>query len=501
MKYLKPRFPEWAERNESKKKAEGPAESGVIVQNTLENKELKRLLSVFEQCQKAEDSRAMSVKNRSDIRAFDTNWEAVNFKESQLEISYPPQVTEALIELYREYIHYFWELVTASTENEVQYPIIWQEWATVSNFVQIDMTWIPQWFIDHIENEQTSPQLIREVLRKKIFEIENSLAAYSLLSWIWSAEESEFNTWLQKWIASIEQTTWKPVILLCLSDEKYDSVMRFDLWFSNPDDYNPQEIKERFWFSDIYWPKDVLKALEDNEDVLFYTRSSLSMDELKAPSGAITESLLKNKEVYEYIRSRSVTQNIDNPNSEWQTTNDTKKYMPQMWMWFAIKSIDDILSFEYITYLQWKQKNPFQWRMYNDKFVTYLRSYGYSDEDINSWEIEFHAKPQDLAYGVYGHVAWNISDGKKRKLLQKWFKDRGTYIIQPRLTRSSYTDSDTWTGYIYIDRLFFYYDFERQEIKSMWGFRNHMPVESNDWIKWVVHGWPQTVYAPISLKI
>ncbi|MDA9128961.1 hypothetical protein N9J72_00595 [Candidatus Gracilibacteria bacterium] len=474
------------------------------IQNTardkLENLEFNELLGMFEKFQNEETNINMNTTERDNAPIFSSSGKNITFQEAQIQISYPTQIKQALIDLYKEYNLYFGKVITECTQGQTQYPSI-GDYKTTSNFVQIDMMGIPKGFLDFVQENNIPIALVKEVLRKKIFEIENSVAAYSLLSHIGTPEgNSVFNQGLKAGIKSINSSTGKNVILLCLSQEKYESVMRFDIGIQNIDNYERKDITSSTGFYDVYSPADLQRSIEENEDILFYTRSSLDIGDLKKPNGTIANTLLGEKDVFEYVRSRSITHNIDNPNgSSENTTNDTKKYMPQMGIGYPVSSIEEIYTEEYLNYLSGKRKNDFFGKIYTNNFGAFLQGYGYNNDDIRGGKIEIHAKPQDLAYGVYGHIIGDFSDGKKRKMFKQGLETRGDYIIQPRMKQSLYTDSQTEISYIYIDRVFLYFDYESGEIESMGGFRNHMPKESNDGKKGVVHGGPQTVYSNITL--
>jgi hypothetical protein len=66
------------------------------------------------------------------------------------------------------------------------------------------------------------------------------------------------------------------------------------------------------------------------------------------------------------------------------------------------------------------------------------------------------------------------------------------------MKNTSCLDCVSGREFIYIDRIFLYRNATTQKIQYMWGFRNHMPVDSQDGKKGIVHGSTQTVYAPIA---
>ena len=451
----------------------------------------------FAESQNKYEAYDMQIQTRDDIPAYFPDGTQANFLQSNALIRYPEQLLKVLWELYQEYNEIFQTLLEKNKESSQDY--VNSAFETPTNIaVQIDMTGMPPKFLSDISSWKYSDTELKQFVSSKIFEIENSLAAYSLLRNLW--ESSVFQENFDEQLDKIRATTSKKVKLLVLSEEKYKSVASFDAWFIDDSQDRAATVRANTWFDDLYGPEDILKAKEENEEALYYVRASLDRAWLKNPDWNFSQDLLSNHELRAYIKRNSVTLNIDNPDSEYdEIVNDSKEYMPAMKMGYRVESMADIFTQEYIDYMQiQKKKGTFEWSIYCEQLQQYLLEKSYSLEQIQANWVELHLKPMKVAYWAFWHVSWDFTKSDKRQKLQKELTNRWSYILQPRMRNSECFDETSAEGYIYIDRIFMGIDPLTQSPKFIGWFRNFMPKESQDGKKWIVHGSPKTVYASIT---
>lgn len=89
---------------------------------------------------------------------------------------YPEVVIEAMGHLYREYNRAFAPLAAANREWETDYQYCMEDDVPINWCVQIDMVGLPETLLQELE--VVPEENVRDVLRKRIFEIENSIALY-----------------------------------------------------------------------------------------------------------------------------------------------------------------------------------------------------------------------------------------------------------------------------------------------------------------------------------
>ena len=147
-------------------------------------------------------------------------------------------------------------------------------------------------------------------------------------------------------------------MILTLSEEKYRAVLQFDAGIPEGAEKDLEKIRRNTGFDNIYGPAELQRAYEIGEENLYYVRASLDRERLKNPDGNFENDLLSEKGLRDYVKQRSLTFNIDAPDSDFASIiNDTKEYMPEMGMGYIIESLDDIFTLEYRDYLQQKQKS------------------------------------------------------------------------------------------------------------------------------------------------
>ena len=114
------------------------------------------------------------VAVRTDIASFIGTFNI--FREYK--VTYTRSVVTALVELYQEYNRSFVPLIAGNREWSTDYRFCTASSAGVNYLVQVDMIGLPHTLLREIAS--CSPETVREILRHRIFEIENSLATYQM---------------------------------------------------------------------------------------------------------------------------------------------------------------------------------------------------------------------------------------------------------------------------------------------------------------------------------
>lgn len=414
---------------------------------------------------------------------------------------YPSIIIEALADLYYEYNEVFKQLIEKNKEWSTDYQYCLQEnWNPFSLCVQIDMVALPPNFLSICENWSYSKEVIKEVLRKHIFEIENSIAMYQLLENIFSynGEETYFNTIFRKTLDTIKKKTWKKIYLLAVTQEKYKAMLKSEFGKSDWENITSEEVNKLSWFDWIIWPDEFRKIVEEDWDFpyLLYVRSSEPVEKLRNPDIRIENPLLDDKNYRKIIKANSLTMNIDRTDSSQdERINDTKEYMFSMSMAYECLSMNDIYSQEYI---EAKDKTIFEWNKLSTKFEEFIKKIWVNPDDIKSGKIKLRAKPTKGAYGCYWHVSWDINKKEFRQQLGRNLRKRWQYTIQCEMNNLLMTNKIDGAQYQVIHRNFFTTD-GNKKISFAWGFASFLPIHSKEAKSWRNHGSQQTIYAPITL--
>lgn len=394
---------------------------------------------------------------------------------------YPQVVTQALENLYAEYNQAFRKLVVANREWDTDYQYcIASDGTPINSFVQIDMVGLPAGFL--VQAENLSEEDVRETLRGRIFEIENSIAMYSLLENFFSdgTGDTLFKRQFFAGLDDIRQKYGRPIALLAVTDQKYQAMRETEFGKMDGEILTDEEVREFSGFDKFFSPEEFKKYLAENggqSDYLLYVRSSDPVAKMKRPDLLVDEELLADENLRRIIKANALTFNIDNPNlpiGDSRRINDTKEYLGEMRMAFSVFYGEDLSSAE---------------------FNSYLSSQGVDPAEVESGARIIRAKPMKGTYGGYGHFRGALGDTRFRRELRDALLKRGSYVIQPELQNPTITNQDDGSSYIYIDRVFFSSD--GQNFRFMGGERTLMPIESNEAQNNRVHGNSSSVYAEI----
>ncbi|MBI2028715.1 MAG: hypothetical protein HYT07_03860 [Candidatus Levybacteria bacterium] len=395
--------------------------------------------------------------------------------------TYPRVVTQALENLYGEYNQAFRRLVAANKEFDTEYQYCLSPDGTpINSFVQIDMVGLPAGFLEQAETLREED--VREALRGRIFEIENSIAMYSLLEYFFSdgTQDTLFKRQFRGGLDDIRQKYGRPIALLAATDQKYQAMRETEFGKRDGEPLTDDEVSEYSGFDKFFSPEEFKKYLEENggeSSYLLYVRSSDPVAKMKRPDLVIDEELLADENLRRIIKANALTFNIDNPNlpiGDSRRINDTKEYLGAMGMAFPVFYGEDLTSPE---------------------FNSYLRSQGVDPTQVESGERLLRAKPMKGTYGGYGHFRGTPGDARFRRELRDALLKRGSYVVQPELQNPTITNQDDGRSYMYIDRVFFSND--GQNYRFMGGERTLMPIDSIEAQNNRVHGNSSSVYAEI----
>lgn len=376
-------------------------------------------------------------------------------------IRYPETVIKALGELYHEYNTAFSPLVEANREWPEDYRYSRLTGNIPINFaVQIDMVGLTQEFLDAAPRMNADD--IREVLRHQIFEIENSLAMYTLLEGGFSRPDwvSFFKGRWRKTLAKLHKRLGKPIALLAVTYEKYAAMRETEFGRREGETLSDAEVQELSGFDCLMGPAGFREHLMNNGGkcaYMLYARTSDPVTKLKDPKIQIEHPLLADPEMRRIIKAHALTLNVDDPAwSPWdlRRINDTKAYMPTLGMASVILNEQQVRQ-----------------------------------------DVHLRAKPMHGHYGCYGHVTGTIMEAKFRQELRRNIQLRGPYLTQPEMKISTITNASDGASFAFIDRIFLASMGGKPELLG--GFRDMMPLDSTEAKAGRIHGNGSAVWAEI----
>lgn len=420
-------------------------------------------------------------------------------------VYYPDVVKNALGNLYAEYNRAFKTSVSKNGEwpTDYQYAMA-GDGTPVNGWVQIDMVGIPDGFMN--QASALGEEQVRETLRGRIFEMENSIAMYQLLQRLFS-KNGEQTTFDQEFRASLDrlrQKYEKPIALLAVTDQKYLAMKGAEFGKKPEEPLTNEEVKDLSGFDRFFGPDEFKEYVEKNRgkcDYLLFARTSDPVDKIRKPSTVVRIPLLEDPNTRRVIRANSITFNVDDP--QWpvgdpRRINDTKEYLLIMGMAYPLsETMDNIYSEGYKEFLKTGGKNTTLMKaqgLLSEDLKRFLMERGLSREEVSSQEVALRFKPMQNSYGCYGHEDGKI-DADLRQSMKKHLRDRGPYVIQPEMKIPVIIDEVTGRSYAYIDRVFFTTD--GKNVKFMGGFRSLMPLDSYEAQHGRNHGSKHTVWGEI----
>lgn len=416
---------------------------------------------------------------------------------------YPEVITHALASLYVEYNEAFRPLVAANKEWGTDYQhCITPDGTPVNNLVQIDMVGLPAGFLEVADSLRTEE--MRDALRGRIFEIENSLAMYQFLENIFAydGQQSSFKGQFRASLDTLREKHGMPIALLAITEQKHQAMRETEFGKRDGEPLTNEEVQSLSGFDRFFSPDEFQQHLIENEgqsDYLLYVRSSDPVAKLRKPNTPVENPLLKNAEIRRVIKANAITLNIDAPEMDPAARiNDTKEYMQDMNMAYTVHAEADLLSPEFVEHLSQGRayvNYPDGGRL-SPEFADYLRGQGADPVKVESGETDLRAKPMKGSYGCYGHISGPVRNKKFRQNLRRNLRERGDYVIQPEMSTPVIINATDGQGYTYIDRVFLSTD--GTSFRFMGGFRSLMPIASVEAQNGRVHGSDATVWAEIA---
>lgn len=401
-------------------------------------------------------------------------------------VQYPQTVVQALGMIFAEYNDAFQDLVRNNQEWESDYKYCQtREGKFVNPFVQIDMKGISSQLIEQLA--QMPVEAVVNVLKPRIFEIENSLARYNLMRGIfsWDGQESRFQKNMDTALDRFRERFDQPVALLAVTQSKYEHMLatEFGLKPDDPRRHDSTYIKALSGFDYFFGPEDFSAHIQETGracNYILYARTSLPLDVLQNPSSKIDIPLLQNPATRKVIRENAISFNIDALDGNSATAiNDTKAYLISMGLAFPVTSPDGLNSAEFMAFLAARG-------LVNEK--------GQPRAGLN-----IRLKPTNGFYGCYQHIREMIGSATLVKELKKGLKIINSFVAQPELTitRLFNTNSQNSGSFGFIDRIFFYTEGAPETTKFIGGLRNTIPDGEVEIKKGNIHGNKEAVWAEI----
>lgn len=417
------------------------------------------------------------------------------------QVQYPKVVVQALAELYMEYNAAFGPLVKKNMEWKMDYRYLLESGTPMNFAVQVDMVGLSDSFLDTAAN--SSKEDVKEVLRKNIYEIENSVAMYQLLENLFAKKEKStfFKERFRTLLADLREKHGKKIALLAVTDEKYHAMKQTEFGVMNGSIVTNEAVKRLSGFDRFFSPEQFIQHLEETGgecDYLLYARTSDPVDKLRKPKTEIEHPLLGDPKIRRIIKENVITFNVDAPEMEpTLRINDTKEYMPTMNMAFPIETEADLFSTELIEFLQAGESlcNFSGKKFLSTAFVNYLLTQDVDPMDVVNGKTLLRAKPMKCAYGCYGHIAGEFGGKKFRSELRRNLRARGSYVIQPEMLAPVITNETDGRKFTFIDRNFFACVDGKPQFLG--GFRSLMPLDSMECEKGRNHGNGATVWGEI----
>ncbi len=344
------------------------------------------------------------------------------------------------------------------------------------------------------------------MLRRKIFEIENSIAMYHIFESVFEKNgTSRFRTGWRAALADIRRAYDRPVALLACTEGKYEAMLGVE--FGREGEWpalSDEKVREITGFDRYFGPREFREYIARNDgkcDYLLFVRASDPVSRLRNPGGPAESSLLLDSRLRRIIKEHSLTFNVDNPDwsmSDPRRINDTKAYMPLIRMAISVESDTDIYTPEFQQHL--RKKKAFatfaSGRRLSPTFTAGIKSLGVNPDMVEAGSSILRFKPMRNAYGCYGHLHGSLTDTEFRRELRVQMRKRGPYVVQPEILNP--TISGNGHTYIYMDRNFM--TCINGSIHFIGGFRMLMPIDSWEARLGRNHGSRYSVWAEIDCE-
>lgn len=387
-------------------------------------------------------------------------------------VEMPVNITKALLEITHEYNTAFSRVVEQNLEIPEAYQYAFdKETSEYINLVfQIDMRALPIDFLITLDHYEIP--VIKEVLKRSVFEFEDSLAMLNLLRMQFETNGvSHFRDGLDRTFDSLRSTYCKGIALLATTQAKLDSILACELGVDDLSEVNDQTVRQVLGYDKLIGPEEYLRMLDSKaaQDYLLYVRSSSPVANLKDPRIEVPATILDDQAIRHEVLKNCITLNLG-------ALNDTKIAMLDMGLGVEISSANLAQVLE------------------NREIHELCNEYG-----LNLDDPRLRLKPRDGVFGCYGHHTMNLSNlgsGKRKKKIVKDLKERGEYIVQPELPSTQFSSNGETLNAIH--RNFVGYNMQIHRYEAIEGVLAMMPVDPNARIT-TVHGSASSSYSPVIL--
>ena len=308
---------------------------------------------------------------------------------------------------------------------------------------------------------------VAEALRSKIFEIENSWAAYQVHARALDQDGSSLYSQKTKaMLHNLRNRFQKPIALLAVTDEKYAAMRESEFNKTDGEPLSDGEVFHISGFDKFFSPVEFCQYIADNGDMcdyLLYVRASHPVPKLRNPDIVIEQPLLSNPKMRQLIKAHTLTINIDDPAwavGDSRRINDTKLYLCEMRMASPVNAEEELE----------------------------LASNNFDNRRLR-------AKPAQGSYGCYGHVSGYFSDREFRYEVRRGLRKWGRYLVQPEHEASTVTNTIDGREYAFMDRIFC--GMTKKGPEFFGGHRLFLPRDSLEARKGRLHIVDETIFSEI----
>lgn len=209
-----------------------------------------------------------------------------------------------------------------------------------SLFYQIDMAALPESFLEDVRLGKVPFDELKEIIRARIFEFEDSIAMYGLIRNAGSelnenGEPVGSTKFATKFDAAIDVMRQQhgAVVVGAIDDDKFQNLIGSELGIVQRDDprlLDNDFIRAHTGFDGYISPDEVQELITRNDtSTLIFARTSPAPNLLRQAGAYASQenNLLANFRTRLGLRALALTLNIDNPRSEFKL-NDTKLALP-----------------------------------------------------------------------------------------------------------------------------------------------------------------------------
>jgi hypothetical protein len=416
------------------------------------------------------------VRLRTDIRSNLGPFQVL----PEYEVRLPETVKLALISIFREFNGAFAPMIDANREFESDYRFGMESGKPVNFAIQIDMAGLPDGFLEAAPG--MGFENIVQILKGNIFEIENSIAMYTMLQNMFTerAETGMFNLAFRGLLDRLRSKFGKKIALLAVTEDKYEGMLGAEFGKQAGERVTDDDVMAISGFDRFFGPADFLQHLEatgGESDFLLFVRSSHPVAKLKKPDLLIEHPLLENSEVRRIIKANCITFNIDRPDlpvGDNSRINDSKEYLLHLGMAHRVDRMEDLSGAD---------------------FAAFMARRGVDPGLIQTGGAPFRLKPMRGSYGCFGQHKGPFKNSDHRNDFKRDLARRGPYVVQPEIPATTVFNLHDGKVYGYIERIFLGTD--GRNYGFLGGVRLFLPADSHEAQQGRFHGSKEAVSAQI----